>query len=104
MVFEFDVENYYILHIKPHLPCTMYIKNNWIYSDFSQIMTSFDYTYILFQIGHEPLDPSLTGTWFGFGKQQYIYPNIFKYSKFYELLYDSICYTQNLASNYHEVN
>jgi hypothetical protein len=53
-------------------------------------MTSFDYTYILFQVGHEPLDPSLTGTWFGFGKQQYIYPNIFKYSKFYELLYDSV--------------
>lgn len=37
------------------------------------------YAKVLIQVGHEPLDPSLTGTWFGFGKQQYIYPNIFKY-------------------------
>ncbi|VDI11469.1 mitochondrial carrier [Mytilus galloprovincialis] len=39
------------------------------------------YAKVLIQLGHEPLDPGLTKTWFGLGKEKFCYPNIFKYIK-----------------------
>lgn len=37
------------------------------------------YAKILIQLGHEPLDPILTKTWFGFGREKFCYPNLLKY-------------------------